>query len=236
MPIRRNTIPTRSRTAPRGIATTAALAALLGLGLAACGSDGGDAADTTVAATSAPETSAPETSAPETSAAPEVQAAPETAAAATVAPDTGPSTTLSPEAADAALTEGLVQALSGMGVKDPATAAACVRKESPELTLDSLLPPSGPGAGLLRGLIRCASDELAAQGSASMKVQGLTDAQKACAAKAALLTLADQDDARLTELMSRPAREMPDDVLEQSVARAADCGLTRDQIVAAIRS
>ncbi len=146
--------------------------------------------------------------------------------------------TMAPEAADAALDAGLIQALSGMGVADPKAAADCIRTANPDLTLETLAGAGGaPPAAFMKALINCATDEMATQAAASMQdVEGVTQEQKVCVAKAIMTYMGAQDDAKLTELLATESSNMPEDAKKEVIAGAKDCGISDELIEKALNS
>jgi hypothetical protein len=206
---------------------TAALLAL-GLGLAGCGSDDDSSADTTVAEIAETTLAA----APDTEAAVDTTVAADTDAA--VDTTAAPLDSLVPEAADAVLDAALIQALTGLGVPDATAASACIRKEAPGLTVESL---SGgePTPAFMRGLIRCAGDTMAASAGDSLEVPGVTAEQKTCAAKAMLKVIGDQSDEVLATLLATSdAKDFPADVKDAIVKEAGSCGIADDVLKKAI--
>ncbi len=177
------------------------------------------AADTVV---EAPSSEAPSTEAPSTE-------APTTEAPTTDAPsDPAGATTVAAGAAGAVTLEGaLATQLTAMGDPKAAETAACIVKENPSMTVESLAGGTTPG--FIRGLIKCAPDFMAAQSASGVKSTKLDEKQKVCVVKSSLLIISEQDDATFEKLMSVGNAGLPDDIKKEIAKKAsAECGISED--------
>lgn len=194
--------------------------------LGACSNDSSDttaAADTEVVTTDAADTEAAfDTEATATDAALDTEGASEATGVSEVseATDTAAGSDAIP---DPAVDETLNQMLTALGVDPAGGANACLHKEVPDLA--GALGQLSSAPALLRGLMNCVPEELAASTGKSFVEANpdLTDEQGPCIAKAYFTVLKAKSEEEFAALAV--AENPPESVKTEIAAAAAGCGL-----------
>jgi hypothetical protein len=212
--------------------------------LTACGSDKATTPDTTIAVsedsildetTLAPveEPVAVET----TIATAETTPAETTAAPADTEPPATETTAAGAAGSDVTLDAALGQFVSSLGVADPDAMVACIKEQAPGLALKDLQVSDSMSPGLFRGIARCGDGVFAKQAAGGIE-EDITDTEKQCVAQSTFTTVADSDDALITELLALDGtKDFPEDVKTKIIDLIVkDCGLSNEVATKVINS
>jgi hypothetical protein len=187
----------------------------------------------------APASEAP-SSAATPSEAPSSEAAPTTVAAADDAPTTdaaavsgnAPDSATGAAAGSTPLTveAALEQSLTQLGVKDAKAGAACIVKENPELTLETLSTANGPSAKFMKGMMKCTPDTLVEQGISGIKSTKADETQKRCFLTVTFQIIGDSDEATVEKVMAvGSSKDFPGDVKKKILSESvAKCKIKED--------
>jgi hypothetical protein len=130
-------------------------------------------------------------------------------------------------AMEAAIVSGMS---SQLGVTDPKQ-LACV---SDSVKGADFAKPEGQGK-ILRGVLKCAPDAMAAQGAKSLREANptVTEKQSVCVVKATFEVLGGMADSELVSAMS--SSKLSPAIVEATIGKAKGCGLTEAEIRKAIQ-
>ncbi len=130
----------------------------------------------------------------------------------------------------ATLEGALEQSLTQLGVKDAKAGAACIVKENPDLTLETLSTASGPTPQFMRGMMKCTPDALVEQGITGIKSTKADDTQKRCFLTVTFSIIGDSDVATVEKVMAvGSSKDFPEDIKKKIVTQSVEkCKISAD--------
>jgi hypothetical protein len=131
----------------------------------------------------------------------------------------------------------LVRGFTDIGVEDIDAATACMQKQDPSLTIESL--NTNPTRATVKAMIVCLPSEMSASLAQQISAEGIAEPIKQCLALARVQIAADQDtDENLRLLLSAESvTTWPDPAKQTITQRAKDCGVAEadlDRVLAVL--